>query len=162
MDHAHASVDRPPKTSSGGSGGDPVALATPTSFAQVSAVSKRQTAVCHSRPEAEIVAADHAVRVDSTLMRNFVEPILGISKVTLYEDNETCLHVIKTEKTAILRHLGRTHRVDISFLHEQWEEETFNLVNYHTTQQRADVLTKFFPEAKREEWDAQCEPIGHV
>ena len=41
------------------------ALVGPDTFFPLSATSKRQTCVSHSTPEAEIVAADHGVRVEA-------------------------------------------------------------------------------------------------
>ena len=62
----------------------------PTSLCQLTAVSKKQTAVSHSTLEAEYIAADHAVRVDGMPLQDLLEPIFGASTLHFCEDNETC------------------------------------------------------------------------
>jgi hypothetical protein len=90
---------------------------TMSSFAPVAPVSKKQTAVSHSTPEAEIVAADHAMRTEALPMLDILDVLLGRKIVpTLHEDNETALGVILTGRTNAMRHLGRTHNVDIAWL----------------------------------------------
>ena len=51
-------------------------------------------------------------------------------KVTLLfqEDNAAAIRIIETGKTATIRHLGRTHRVDLAWLHEQFVGNSFKLM----------------------------------
>jgi hypothetical protein len=69
----------------------------PNTFATLQAVSKRQTSVSHSTPEAEIVAADHAVRKQALPALQLWEKLAKRKmSVTLMEDNMTAISVSKT------------------------------------------------------------------
>eukprot|EP00971_Amphidinium_carterae_P137901 2733206-Amphidinium_carterae.2 len=80
----------------------------------IAAVSKRQTCVSHSTPEAEIVAADTALRLVGLLAIPLLEFALGMAvrpgeavrqpeknkcKVQFQEDNEATIAVFKSGKT---------------------------------------------------------------
>ena len=69
---------------------------TPTSFATLSGLSKKQTAVSHSTPEAEIVAADAVIRGEGIPLLDFMDKMLN-RPVTMhfYEDNEAAELIIK-------------------------------------------------------------------
>ena len=114
------------KRSNGG-----LALITgPDTFANLSPVSKKQTAVSHSTPEAEIVAADHTMRTEGLPLLDILDVLFGEyrgatlvkAKVVpvFHQDNETALGVIKTGKTHTMKHLGRTHEVDIAWLNDAY------------------------------------------
>jgi len=84
------------------------------------AVSKRQDCVSTSTPEAELVAGCHALK--SVLM-----PALDVWQILLpadspspvfHEDNQAMIQVVKTGRNATMRHLNRTHRVSVAWLHE--------------------------------------------
>ena len=62
----------------------------PTTLCQLTAVSKKQTAVSHSTPEAEYIAADHAIRAEGLPLQDLLEPLFGASTLHFFEDNETC------------------------------------------------------------------------
>ena len=74
--------------------------------------SKKQGCVSHSTPEAEIVAADHAMRTAGVPSLDLWERLLGRG-VTLqfHEDNETCISAMRCGYSAAMRHLRRTHGV---------------------------------------------------
>jgi hypothetical protein len=94
-------------------------LKGPNSFVPLSAFSKRQSCVSHSTPEAEIVAADAGLRVEGIPAAGLWEVLLG-RQVTIrfLEDNTSAISVLRTGRNPAMRHMGRTHRVDIMFLHE--------------------------------------------
>ena len=81
-----------------------LALVGPNTFLPLSAASKRQTAVSHSTPEAELVAADLGVRTEGL-------PALSIGEVlferpvslVMCEDNETCIRVVETGRNPTMR-----------------------------------------------------------
>ena len=132
----------------------------PTTLCQLTAVSKKQTAVSHSTPEAEYIAADHAVRVEGMPLQDLLEPIFGAPTMHFYEDNETCSLAIRTGKTVSLKHLNRTHRVDIAWLHERLNDEAFVLHDCESSKMRADIFTKPFTDKGK--WTHACEQIAHV
>ena len=90
-------------------------LEGPTTFFPISGQSKKQSCVSHSTPEAEIVAADIAVRTEGLPALQLWEAVLE-RKVTLLfqEDNAAAIRIIETGKNPTIRHLGRTHRVGLA------------------------------------------------
>jgi hypothetical protein len=116
-------------------------------FFPLSATSKRQSCVSHSTPEAEIVAADHAIRAEA------------LPGLQLW-DNAAALRIIETGKSPALRHLGRTHRVDLAFLHETYKAGQFSAEDCSTDKMCADIFTKAFPN--KDKWLHACRIIGHV
>jgi hypothetical protein len=94
-------------------------LRGPNTFVPLSAVSKRQGCVSHSRPEAEIVAADVGLRAESIPAAGLWEVILGRKVVIRFlEDNAAAICVLKSGRNPNMRHMSRTHRVGFAFLHE--------------------------------------------
>jgi hypothetical protein len=109
--------------------------------------SKKQTAVSHSTPEAEIVAADHAIRAEGIPQLVLWETLLGRPLVVhFHEDNETCIQICKTGRSAALRHVGRTHRVSIKWLHEMFQGDDYKLFYEMTERQCADIFTTDFTD----------------
>ena len=127
----------------------------------IQAQSKKQTAVSHSTPEAEIVAADLAVRTVGLPALSLWD-VLGERENTLifHEDNAAMIQVCRTGKNPTMRHLGRTHRIDVHWLHERFAEPGFKLIYEQTKAMRADILTKGFVE--EDKWGHALELINHV
>ena len=89
----------------------------------ISAISKTQSCVSHSTPEAEIVAADFALRSVGIPALILWDRVVGKeSKVIFMEDNEATIRICQSGKNPTMRHLGRTHRVSTSWLHERFTE----------------------------------------
>jgi hypothetical protein len=90
-----AGADLSKRSTNGGLAG----ILGPNSWVGISPVSKKQTAVSHSTPEAEIVAADHMMRTETLPLLDVLDVLLGRKVIpTLHEDNETAPGVIKTGK----------------------------------------------------------------
>ena len=70
------------------------------------------------------------------------------------------IQVCKTGKNPTLRHLGRTHRVDVHWLHERFGESCYKLIYEITSAMRADILTKGFVDT--EKWRHALMLIHHV
>ena len=85
----------------------PIALTGPNSFFPLNAIRKRQSCVSFSTPEAEIVAADLAIRTEGL-------PTLQLWDMVL----ERPVRLFFQENNPTLRHLNRTHRVNVSWLCE--------------------------------------------
>ncbi len=108
-------------------------------------ISKKQTCVSHSTPEAEIVAADFALRTEGLPMLILFDHLTGKeSKCMFHEDNETMITVCKSGKNPTMRHLGRTHRVSIRWLYERFKERWHDLRYVKSEFQAADIFTKMF------------------
>ena len=113
--------------------------------------SGRQGAVSHSTTEAEAIAADTAVRTIGIPSLELWEILLKRTdlKITFHEDNQAMIKIIQTGKNPQLRHIGRTHRVSIAWLHETFKHDWLDLVYQDTYGQAADIFTKAFTEAEK-------------
>ena len=87
------------------------AVTGPNTLAAISAVSKRQSCVAHSAPEAELVAANHAVRVEGLPTAQLWSVILERTmKLTLREDNESAIRILKSGRNPTMRYTSRTQK----------------------------------------------------
>ena len=86
-------------------------LEGPTTFFPLSGQSKKQSCVSHSTPEAEIVAADLAVRTEGLPALQLWEAVLE-RKVTLLfqEDNAAAIRIIETGKNPMIKTPGQNTR----------------------------------------------------
>ena len=131
-----------------------LALVGPHSFLPLSAISKRQTAVSHSTPEAELVAADHGVRVEGLPAVTLWNVLLKRDvSLVLCEDNESAARVIETGRNPTMRHILRTHKVDLAFLHERFAGGDLIMEVTPSHRQSADIFTKAF---NAESWRNAC------
>ena len=98
-------------------------------FFPLAAMSKKQTSRSHSTPEAEIVAVDMTIRAIGVPALQLWDVILkkGERKLTaiLKEDNEACIRVLETNKNPTMRHMQRTHGLDLAWLCERFEREDY-------------------------------------
>ena len=119
----------------------------PDSFMGLTGLSKRQTCVSHSTPESEIVASDCALRLVGLPALQLWDALLPKkAHITFHEDNQAMIRVCETGRNPTMRHLGRTHRVDVAWLHERFSEPELTLVYEQTKQQAADIFTKAFTD----------------
>ena len=58
------------------------------------------------------------------------------------EDNEAVIKIIKKARSVALRHLPRTHRIDVHWLFEVCSHPRVRMVYVNTKQQVADLMTK--------------------
>ncbi|MEM1009892.1 MAG: hypothetical protein AAGJ35_12920, partial [Myxococcota bacterium] len=84
-----------------------VCVRGPNTWFPLAATSKKQGCVSHSTPEAEIVAADHAVRHYALPAQVLSDALLGKGPIVLMEDNEATLRILRTGKSPTLRYLSR-------------------------------------------------------
>ena len=107
--------------------------------------SKRQGCVSHSTPEAEIVAAD-------TALRTLGIPALSLWKVLakvfpqllFHDDNQGMIGVVRSGRNPTMRHLERTHGISIASMHEHVQKDHFVLIYEITAKMAADIHTKGF------------------
>ena len=94
-------------------------LVGPTSFMPLAAVSKKQTSVSKSTPEAEIVAIDHGLSKHALPALTLWENILGKQlSIRLMEDNAAACRVVITGRNPSMRHMSRTQRIDVAWIND--------------------------------------------
>ena len=135
----------------------------PNSFFPISALSKKQTCVSHSTPEAEIVAADTSIRNEGIPALNLWEVLTNKPQKSLsgkfFEDNETGAQIMCTGKNPTMRHIGRTHGICIAWLSERFKNKDFVMTICPTDYMCADIFTKFF--TNNDTWRHALSLIGH-
>jgi len=136
-------------------------LKGPNSFFPLSAMSKRQTCVSHSTPEAELVAADAGVRREGIPALAMWEVLLGKKmKVIFMEDNSAAIRGMETGKNPTMGHMSRTHGVSVKFLHECLTNGIMEVRHCDTLLMSADIFTKAFNN--QDKWDHACHNIGVI
>ena len=73
----------------------------------------------------------------------------GVTCVTR-EDNEATIKVVKKGYSAKLRHVTRTHKVNLGSLYEVFRGDDHEIKHVGTNEQSADIFTKGLEPAK---WD---------
>jgi RNA:NAD 2'-phosphotransferase (TPT1/KptA family) len=153
-------AEKPTYTSTSGAF---MCLSGKNSFFPLAAMSKKQTAKSHSTPEAEIVAADMAIRLIGLPSLQLWDCILGqgVRKLVAIfkEDNEAAIRVMSTGKNPTMRHMQRTHGLDLAWLCERFSRKEFTLEYCPTRSMCADIFTKGFTE--RSKWIAARKLIAH-
>ena len=120
--------------------------------------SKRQSSVSHSSTEAECVSAEKVMREVAIPWQGFWSFALGRHILArLQEDNQAAIKVLMNGYSLALRHLTKTHRVNISWLAERFAQcDRYVIDNVPTELQFADGLTKPLCRVKlakaREQW----------
>ena len=113
-------------------------------------LSNKQTATSHSTPELEIIAADTAVKNVGLPALDMWDTLFGRKlSIQFMEDNESCIKIVKAGKSRAMRHIGRTHGADLSWLHEQFEKGSFDMRYCESTHQCADIFTKAFTNLEK-------------
>jgi hypothetical protein len=108
-------------------------LRGPWTYCPLTGISKKQESVSHSTPEAEIVAAAFAIRKEglpSSYIWELILPRKGTDPVitVFHEDNQTMIRVIETGRNPTMRHLGRTHYVQVRWLKERFKNRDIKLI----------------------------------
>ena len=134
-------------------------LMGPNTFYPLTALSQKHGCTSHSTTEAEVVSLNTALRTIGLPSLDLWEVILG-GPVTLvaYEDNQATGKVVRSGKYKALRHVGRCHGVQLSFLTETLIKGLYRLDDCHTKAMAADIFTKAFTCPKR--WAHAIELIG--
>ena len=135
------------RTDSKSTSGVLICLVGPRTYVPITAVSKKQTSVSKSTPEAEIVALDHGVAKEGMPLAQLWQFAIGQGTgkpvtVNCMEDNEAACRIIITGNNPNMRYMSRTQRIDISWLNEVYNEQIFRFVACPSHYQGADILTK--------------------
>ena len=114
------------------------------SYFPVSFQSKRQTAVSRSTTEAEAISLATAIFQDAVPTVDHLTEILSQEvSLTCFQDNEATIAVVRNGWSIKLRHVTKTHKIDLASLHDVFKDPLTFLVHYcPTDQQAADVFTK--------------------
>ena len=133
----------------------------PNTHFPLAGCSKKQTAVSHSTPEAEIIAAALAIRTEGMPSLILFDTILERDvKLEFLEDNQAAMRILETGKNPTLRYMGRTHNVDMTWLFERFKDRHVQLRYCRSNEQAADIFTKHF--TLEDKWDCVCNLIGHI
>ena len=111
--------------------------------------SKKQGCVSHSTPEAEVVAADHALRTVGLPALSLWSVILKDPDlvVNFHEDNQTAILAMRSGYSPTMRHIERTHGVCLRWLAERFAEPSHKLTYERSALQSGDIYTKSFASA---------------
>ena len=115
-------------------------------------MSKKQTCASHSAPEAELVAAAAALRMEGLPALDMREGIFQHPvKLALFEDNQTATAAMTSEKNPNMQHAGRTHCVSPGWLHKVVTEDPqyVNIVDCRIKDRASDLMTKQFADASK-------------
>ncbi len=138
-----------------------LALYGPHTFFPLSAQSKKQTATSHSTVEAEIIAADHAIRTAGLPALALWETILDRSiSLDVFQDNQATARIMSSGRAPTLRHVRRTHQVSVAWLHERITSPDVILHDCISEVMAADIFTKHF--TSKDKWGQVCNLIGIV
>jgi hypothetical protein len=130
-----------------------------TSFPQ-GAASNRQKCVSHSTSEAEIAAADQAVRTEGLPAMTLWDVLKGKPvNLRFMEDNTATIRIIEQGRSQALRYLARTHRVHIAWLKEVFQGRNMTIEYVDTKEQAADMFTK--STHTKDAWSRLMKLIGH-
>ena len=124
--------------------------------------SKKQGCVSHSTPEAELVAADHALRTVGVPALDLWSTLFERpdTVVSFHEDNETAIHAMRQGHSPTMRHLERTHGVCLRWLHARFQQPHYDLQYERSALQAADIYTKAFVSSA--EWTRNMKLINHI
>jgi hypothetical protein len=118
-------------------------LVGPNTFFPLQWVSRKQTSVSRSTTESEVVSLAHSMFLEAVPMLSMWETILRRTvELEVCEDNEATIKIISKGFSPKLRHISRTHKVNLASLKEQFDEPNIVLRYINTTEQAADIFAK--------------------
>jgi hypothetical protein len=149
------------KTTSRSVSGVFCAINGPTTYFPLCALSKKQSAVSHSTAESEMIAADLGLRTEALPMMTLFDQVLKRSIRCLFlEDNQATLRIIATGKYQNLRHVSRTHRVNIHMVSEIVQDGTVDIGACESHLMAGDIFTKCFPSSSK--WYDVMKLVAHM
>ena len=105
--------------------------------------SKRQTSTSRSTTEAEVIAMATAVFSEALPVMQLWETILERKIETIVcEDNQATIQVVQRGYSQKLRHISRTHKVNLGSLAEVFQDSHTKLRYTESSKQCADIFTK--------------------
>jgi hypothetical protein len=118
-------------------------VAGPNSWFPISWLYRRQTSTSRSTTEAEVVSLSASLFTEALPFLTLWDIVLG-RKVDLIilEDNQATIKVVRKGYSPKLRHISRTHKVNLGSIKEELEKPEVSIEYCHTTFQAADIFTK--------------------
>ena len=130
----------------------------PNTFFPLAWVSKKQTATSRSTTESEVISLAYSLFSEALPTLTLWETLLGRSvELQVMEDNQATIRIVKNGFSAKLRHISRTHKIDLSSLSEQFRQANIKLDYIDTKEQAADIFTKSLEPAK---WGAALDMLS--
>jgi len=106
-----------------------------------------------------MVSANSAIRFMGLPSLDLWEVVLGRKiALDLIEDNESTVQIIKTGKKPTMRHMSRTHGVNVMWLHDLYHKGIFGMTYTRTEAQCAVIFTKTF--STKVKWLEAIDMIG--
>jgi hypothetical protein len=128
-----------------------------TSF-PIAWVSKKQSATSRSTTESEIISLAHSMFSEALPALSLWEKLLERPvKLQCLQDNQATILVVKKGYSPKLRHVARTHKVNLGSLYEVFDNNDVSIQYIVTDKQAADIFTKALPPHK---WEAALRMIG--
>ena len=110
----------------------------------------KQTDIKHAETEFEL-PADFKTLLECDYVPPSLPPLKGIGKLIICEDNDAVIKMCIKGRSPNMRHVPRTHRVDLDWLFERILKDPSISIKYvNTKQQLADILTRIFHGANTE------------
>ena len=120
--------------------------------------SKRQKVVSRSSTEAEFVSLSSALFSDAIPMLEVWQTLIPDIKLVCFEDNEACIAIVRKGFSAKLKHLMKTHRINVASTCEIVNGNDDIMLTYvNTAEQRGDPLTTALAVQK---WGAALKLLG--
>ena len=95
----------------------------PNTFFPLGWICKKQTAVSRSTTEAEVISLAHSLFTEALPTLQLWCHILGRDvHLEVLEDNEATIKIIRKSGSAKLRHVSRTHKINLASTYEQFKD----------------------------------------
>ena len=121
----------------------------PRSYFPVMWLSRRQTSTSRSTTEAEVIALAASLISEALPALSFWTVVLGREvQLDIYEDNQATIRCVIKGFSQKLRHISRTHKVNLSSIHEVISGDHVAVVYCETDKQAADIFTKPLDDTK--------------
>ena len=133
------------KSTSGGY----LVLKGPNTHFPLAWVSKRQTSTSRSTTESEVVSLAYSLYQEGLPSLQLWDKLLGRAvNLVMQEDNQATILVVKKGFSPKLRHISRTHKINLSSLKECIDDPSVEIKYIDTNEQAADIFTKALPPQK--------------
>ena len=109
-------------------------------------MSKTEKTIPHSSAESETMSMSRGLRAMALPGLDLMEAIntKDITELNCHEDNEATIAIIKSGKNPTMKHMNRTHGVQVRALYDEFNKPRRNIKYIESAAQRADILTKCF------------------
>ena len=124
-------------------------LEGPNSWYPLTWLSKKQSATARSTTEAEMISLCTGIFGDALLIQEFAEQIFEKEvQLQCHQDNSAVIQIVEAGYSPKLRHVSKTHRINLSSLYEVFEDPSVRLTYISTDKQCADIFTKALAPCK--------------